>query len=53
MEMGSGGQEVALPEDILPIFEKTDKEEAVMDIDQQGKQKKKKVWACSSYKAEF
>jgi hypothetical protein len=44
MEMGAGGLEVALPEDILPNFENTDKEEAVMDIDQQGKTKKKKVW---------
>jgi hypothetical protein len=43
MEMGVGGMEVALPEDILPSFEKTDKGE-VVEIDQQGKRRKKKVW---------
>jgi hypothetical protein len=43
MEMGVGGMEVPLPEDILPSFEKTDKGE-VVEIDQQGKTRKKKVW---------
>jgi hypothetical protein len=43
MERNDGDMELALPEDILPSFEKTDTE-GVMDTDQLKKPRKKKAW---------
>jgi hypothetical protein len=43
MEVRDGDMELTLPEDILPSFEKSDKE-GVVDTDQQRKTRKKKAW---------